>query len=266
MELPFMAIREVVMFPGGLTPFVVGRPLSVRALEEALAGDRRILLVAQRNAMVEAPGADGLYGVGTVSTIVQSMRLPNGNIKVLMEGGERAEVLSIAGGRAEVRMVAAIVERSPQIEALAERVARVAWEHLAGRSPMFAAANPGQENTWHAIGADDPGKLADAMAANLALSFDQKQELLEISDAAKRLTRIGQMLGHRWSDITLSTAVLARWAECGHVIERLGVQLRQEIEGTNRRQRARDLTARSGRVARLMVQEIETYRGGFIFG
>src|SRR5881275_693873 len=94
-RLPMMPIRDVVIFPFMMTPFVVGRESSVRALEEALSGDKKIFLATQHDASVDEPRPDEIYHVGTVANIVQSLRLPDGNIKVLVEGVERAKTVSV---------------------------------------------------------------------------------------------------------------------------------------------------------------------------
>ncbi len=94
-RLPMMPIRDVVIFPHMMTPFVVGRESSVRALEEALATDKKIFLATQHEATVDEPRPDEIYQVGTVANIVQSVRTPDGNIKVLVEGVERGKILSV---------------------------------------------------------------------------------------------------------------------------------------------------------------------------
>src|ERR1700758_176461 len=95
-KLPMMPIREMVIFPHMMAPFVVGRESSVRALEEALNGDRKIFLATQHDASVDEPTADDIYSVGTIGNIVQSVRMPDGNIKVLVEGVERARAMEIS--------------------------------------------------------------------------------------------------------------------------------------------------------------------------
>src|SRR5437879_12409261 len=95
-RLPMMPIRDVVIFPHMMTPFLVGREASVRALEEALAGDKKIFLATQHDASVDDPKPEEIYTVGTLANIVQSVKLPDGNIKVLVEGVERAKVVQIA--------------------------------------------------------------------------------------------------------------------------------------------------------------------------
>jgi ATP-dependent Lon protease len=95
-RLPMMPIRDVVIFPYMMTPFVVGRESSVRALEEAMAGDKKIFLATQHDASIDEPKPNEIYSVGTIVNIVQSLKLPDGNIKVLVEGVERAKVVSIS--------------------------------------------------------------------------------------------------------------------------------------------------------------------------
>ena len=125
-RLPMMPIRDVVIFPFMMTPFVVGRESSVRALEDALAGDKKIFLATQHDASVDEPRPDEIYSVGTIANIVQSLKLPDGNIKVLVEGVERAKAVSISDEegffRAVLRTFSYKVEPGPQLEALSSRV------------------------------------------------------------------------------------------------------------------------------------------------
>src|SRR3970040_1274868 len=117
--IPMLPIRDVVIFPYMMTPFVVGRESSVRALEEALAGDKKIFLATQHDASVDDTKPGEIYQVGTIANIVQSLKLPDGNIKVLVEGVERGKVVSLNDEegffRAVVRPVPQKVEPSPQL-------------------------------------------------------------------------------------------------------------------------------------------------------
>src|SRR5246127_523265 len=121
-KLPMMPIREMVIFPYMMTPFVVGRESSVRALEEALNGDRKIFLATQHDASVDEPKAKEIYQVGTICNIVQSVKMPDGNIKVLVEGVERAKATEITDVDgffvATVRKGKSQLEMTPAIEAL----------------------------------------------------------------------------------------------------------------------------------------------------
>ncbi len=191
-RLPMMPIRDVVIFPYMMTPFVVGRESSVRALEEAMAGDKKIFLATQHDASIDEPKPNEIYNVGTVVNIVQSLKLPDGNIKVLVEGVERAKVVSITDEegffRAVVRTVSYKVEAGPQLESLVTRVTGLFEQYVK------LSQNLNYETMIAAVRVDDPGKLADTVGANLQLTIEEKQDLLEIFDPIDRLTRVAEML------------------------------------------------------------------------
>ncbi|MGO4880959.1 MAG: endopeptidase La [Bryobacteraceae bacterium] len=191
-RLPMMPIRDVVIFPYMMTPFVVGRESSVRALEEAMAGDKKIFLATQHDASIDEPKPNEIYTVGTVVNIVQSLKLPDGNIKVLVEGVERAKVFSITDEegffRAVVRTFNFKVEAGPQLDALTSRVTTLFEQYVK------LSQNLNYETMIAAIRVDDAGKLADTVGANLQLTIEEKQELLEIFDPVDRLTRVAEML------------------------------------------------------------------------
>jgi ATP-dependent Lon protease len=191
-RLPMMPIRDVVIFPYMMTPFVVGRESSVRALEEAMAGDKKIFLATQHDASIDEPKPDEIYNVGTIVNIVQSLKLPDGNIKVLVEGVERAKVVSVSDDegffRAVVRTAAFKVENGQQLDALISRVTGLFEQYVK------LSQNLNYETMIAAIRVDDPGKLSDTVGANLQLTIEEKQELLEIFDPVDRLTRVAEML------------------------------------------------------------------------
>src|SRR6266487_3280512 len=191
-RLPMMPIRDVVIFPYMMTPFVVGRESSVRALEEAMAGDKKIFLATQHDASIDEPKPNEIYNVGTIVNIVQSLKLPDGNIKVLVEGVERAKVVSITDDegffRSTVRTVSYKIEAGPQLEALVSRVTGLFEQYVK------LSQNLNYETMIAAIRVDEPGKLADTVGANLQLTIEEKQELLEIFDPIDRLTRVAEML------------------------------------------------------------------------
>src|SRR6201987_2744147 len=191
-RVPMMPVRDMVIFPQQMTPFIVGREASVRALEEALSGDNKIFLSTQHDASVDDPKPEEIYAVGTLANIVQSVKLPDGNIKVLVEGVERARALSITGEegffRATVRLLGARVEPSPQVEQLVQKVTGLYEQFIKlsqslNYDTMIAAAR-----------VDDPARLSDTIAANLQLPVDEKQDLLETTDPVERLTRISDIL------------------------------------------------------------------------
>ena len=191
-RLPMMPIRDVVIFPHMMTPFVVGRESSVRALEEALATDKKIFLATQHEATVDEPRPDEIYQVGTVANIVQSVRTPDGNIKVLVEGLERGKIISVTEDegffRTTVRTFSYKVETGPQVEALTTRVTTLFEQYVK------LSQNLNYETMVAAVRVDDPGKLADTVSANLQLTIEEKQDLLEIFDPIDRLNRVAEML------------------------------------------------------------------------
>src|SRR6266853_580128 len=177
-KLPMMPIRDVVIFPHMMTPFVVGRESSVRALEEALASDKKIFLATQHDASVDEPKANEIYQVGTVVNIVQSLKLPDGNIKVLVEGIERGKVLQIIDSegymQATIRLARYTTETNPTLESGMQRVTSLFEQYV----KLCQALN--YETMIAAVRMEDPAKLTDTIAANLQLSIEEKQELLEI--------------------------------------------------------------------------------------
>ena len=187
-----MPVRDVVIFPHMMTPFVVGRESSVRALEEALGGDKRIFLATQHDASIDEPRPEEIYSVGTVVNIVQSLRLPDGNIKVLVEGIERGKIVSVTEDegffRAVVKVAHFKVEPGPQLEGLVSRVTTLFEQYIK------LSQNLNYETMIAAIRVDDPGKLSDTIGANLQLTIEEKQELLEIFDPIERLTRVAELL------------------------------------------------------------------------
>ena len=187
-----MPIREVVIFPYMMTPFVVGRESSVRALEEAMAADKKIFLATQHDASVDEPRPNEIYSVGTIVNIVQSLKLPDGNIKVLVEGVERARVISVSDDegffRATVKTSSYKVEPGAQLDTLVSRVTSLFENYVK------LSQNLNYETMIAAIRVDEPGKLADTVGANLQLNTEEKQELLEIFDPIDRLTRVAEML------------------------------------------------------------------------
>jgi ATP-dependent Lon protease len=191
-RVPMMPVRDMVIFPQQMTPFIVGREASVRALEEALAGDKKIFLSTQHDASIDDPKPEEIYAVGTLANIVQSVKLPDGNIKVLVEGVERARAVSVATEegffRATVRLLGAKVEPSPQVEQTVAKITGLYEQFIKlsqslNYDTMIAAAR-----------VDDPARLSDTIAANLQLPVDEKQDLLETTEPLERLNRIGDIL------------------------------------------------------------------------
>ncbi|MEO8049792.1 MAG: endopeptidase La [Acidobacteriota bacterium] len=207
-RLPMMPIRDVVIFPHMMTPFVVGRESSVRALDEALAGDKKIFLATQHDASVDEPRPDEIFAVGTIANIVQHLKQSDGNIKVLVEGVERGKVLSVSEDegyfKATVKTFQFKVEQGTQLDALTSRVTNL-FEQYAKISQ-----NVNYDTIVAAIRGDDPGKLADTVGANLQLAIEEKQELLEIFDPIDRLTRVAEMLDIEIEKLSVDRTIQGR--------------------------------------------------------
>jgi ATP-dependent Lon protease len=207
-RLAMMPIRDVVIFPHMMTPFVVGRESSVWALEEALAADKKIFLATQHDASVDDPQPEQIYQVGVIVTIIQSLKLPDGNIKVLVEGLERARIVSITMEEGFHRAVVSVMPPSGEIPAEAEAlVGRVTslFEQYVKQSQ-----NLNYETMIAAVRVDDPGKLADTIAANLQLTIPEKQDVLEIFDPVERLARIADLLDIELEKLNVDRTIQGR--------------------------------------------------------
>jgi ATP-dependent Lon protease len=203
-----MPIRDVVIFPFMMTPFVVGREASVKALEEALAADRKIFLATQHDATVDDPKPNEIYQVGTVVNIVQSLKLPDGNIKVLVEGLERCKIQQIEQEegylRATIKTQKFATEVTPTVEAAMQKVTSLFEQYV----KLCQSLN--YETMIAAVRMEDPAKLTDTIAANLQLSIEEKQELLEIFDPAERLNRISDVLDIEIEKLNMDRTIQTR--------------------------------------------------------
>jgi ATP-dependent Lon protease len=207
-KLPMMPIRDMVIFPYMMTPFVVGRESSVRALEEALNGDRKIFLATQHDASIDEPKADDIYPVGTIGNIVQSVKMPDGNIKVLVEGIERAKATDMndADGFfvATVRTGKISAEPGPASEALMQRVTSLFEQYVKLQQSL------NYETMIAAVRMDEPAKLSDTIAANLQLSIEEKQELLNVFDPMERLSRVADVLDVEIEKLNMDRSIQSR--------------------------------------------------------
>src|SRR6204780_5656438 len=166
-RVPMMPVRDMVIFPQMMQPFIVGREASVRALEEALAGEKKIFLATQHDASVDDPKPEEIYTVGTLANIVQSVKLPDGNIRVLVEGVERAKIVQVTSDegffRATVRLMPGKSEQNPAIEQAASRVTGLFEQYV----KLSQSLN--YDTMIAAVRVDDPNKLADTIAANVQI-------------------------------------------------------------------------------------------------
>ena len=190
--LPIVPLRDVVVFPHMMMPFVIGRPSSTRALEHALSQDKRIFLAAQKDAANDDPNSNDIYTMGCVANIVQSLRLPDGNVKVLVEGVERARTIEWKEDKGFSRVVAKIVdtptEASEETEGTMSKVVSLFEQYVK------LSNNLQYDAMIAAVRVDDPSKLGDTIAAHLVVGVEEKQNLLEIISPLERLTRIASIL------------------------------------------------------------------------
>ncbi len=190
--LPIVPLRDVVVFPHMMMPFVIGRPSSTRALEHALAKDKRIFLAAQHDASIDDPRPEDVYTMGCVANVVQSLKLPDGNIKVLVEGIDRARAIEWKEDKGFYRVVVKVLPKQKElagdVEQTMSRVVSLFEQYVKLSNNLHYDA------MIAAVRVDDPGKLADTIAAHLLVGVDEKQNLLEIISAVERLNRIAGIL------------------------------------------------------------------------
>ena len=189
---PMVPIRDVVVFPYMMVPFVIGRQSSVVALEKALEADKKIYLATQKDASQDDPKPEDIYQVGTVANIVQSLKLPDGNIKVLVEGLRRARTVRVKEVK---RYVEAEVKFDP-VTKISQAKMSLLTKRLNGLFEDFAKLNPNinYETIVQAARSTDTDRLADTIAANLPISVEDKQSLLEIADSAHRMEKICEFI------------------------------------------------------------------------
>jgi ATP-dependent Lon protease len=206
-----LPLRDVVVFPHMVIPLFVGRPKSIKALESAMAAERRIMLVAQKTAAKDEPATDDMFEVGCVSTILQMLKLPDGTVKVLVEGQQRALVKSIVDG--EAHFVATVTpvdpsaeqaEPSSEIEALRRAVMQQFDQYV----KLNKKIPPEILTSISSI--DDPGRLADTIAAHLPLKLENKQQVLDLASIKARLENLFAQLEHEVDILNVDKRIRGR--------------------------------------------------------
>ena len=194
-DLPLLPLRDVVVFPHMVIPLFVGRPKSIKALESAMESERRIMLVAQKAAAKDEPSVQDMFEVGCVATILQLLKLPDGTVKVLVEGQQRAKVNSIVDGELHftanvtpVEAPAIANDNSSEIEALRRAVTQQ-FDHYVKLNKKIPP-----EILTSISSIDDAGRLADTIAAHLPLKLDAKQVILDLSPVKERLENLYEQL------------------------------------------------------------------------
>jgi ATP-dependent Lon protease len=187
-RIPLLPLRDIVVFPHMVVPLFVGRPKSIQALEDAMAADRRLVVAAQRVAGEEDPTPEDIYSIGTLGTIIQLLRLPDGTVKVLVEGRARAEIRRFAAVEpyfaVEINELRDESNDTPEAQALVRSVQATFDSY----SKLNKKVAPEIVNSVAAI--SDPGKLADTVVAHLNLKLPDRQKLLEIISSAERLEEV----------------------------------------------------------------------------
>src|SRR3954470_22637548 len=185
---PVLPLRDIVVFPHMIVPLFVGREKSVRALEDVMKDDKQILLVTQKNAAQDDPSTSDIYTVGTIGTVLQLLKLPDGTVKVLVEGGQRARITKFAENEAFFQAHAEVVDEKTgdqqEIEALSRTVVSQFEQYikLNKKIPPEVLVSINQ--------IEDSSKLADTLASHLALKIPEKQELLETETVSERLEKV----------------------------------------------------------------------------
>ncbi|MBG6499367.1 endopeptidase La [Pseudomonas aeruginosa] len=191
-ELPLLPLRDVVVYPHMVIPLFVGREKSIEALEAAMTGDKQILLLAQKNPADDAPGEDGLYRMGTVATVLQLLKLPDGTVKVLVEGEQRGQVERFIEEEGHIRAAVQAIDDAN----VGEREAEVFTRSLLSQFEQYVQLGkkvPAEVlSSLNSI--DEPSRLVDTMAAHMALKIEQKQDILEITDLSSRVEHVLALL------------------------------------------------------------------------
>ena len=190
--LPLLPLRDVVVFPAMVSPLFVGREKSIQALEEAMEKDKRIMLVAQRDASDDEPGLEDMHPVGTIANILQLLKLPDGTVKVLVEGDVRAELLELID---EETMFRGKVE-TLVAEDITERENEVLVRSLTGHFEQYVQLSKKVPSDVLSTisGIEDASRLADTIAAHISLKLDEKQLVLEITDAKERVEHLMELM------------------------------------------------------------------------
>ncbi len=192
---PVLPLRDVVVYPHMAIPLFVGRERSINALNDAMESDKRVLLVAQKSAEIDEPSAEDVYEVGTLASILQMLKLPDGTVKVLVEGTERARILSLAQGKRYLVAECEVLNdeesvAEPELDALMRSTLSAFEQYVKLSKKVPAELLPSLSSM------DSPGRLADTIAAHLSLKLDEKQKVLEIDDVKARLEHVmGQVDG-----------------------------------------------------------------------
>jgi len=192
LQLPLLPLRDVVVFPHMVIPLFVGRPKSIKALEAAMEAGKSIVLVAQKSAAKDDPGPEDLYRIGSVANILQMLKLPDGTVKVLVEGSQRARLHEIVDARTHYTVTATPVASEPRSDHETEALRRTMIQQFDQYVKLNKKIPP--EILTSLAGIDEAGRLGDTIAAHLPLKLEQRQEVLEMFNVKERLEHLLKMV------------------------------------------------------------------------
>jgi ATP-dependent Lon protease len=191
-QLPLLPLRDVVVFPHMVIPLFVGRPKSIKALETSMESGKHILLVAQKSAAQDEPATTDLYDTGSMATVLQMLKLPDGTVKVLVEGNQRARVLEVTDEETHLAASAELIAMDGKDDTEIEAMRRALMAQFDQYVKLNKKIPP--EILTSLSGIDEGGRLADTIVAHLPLKLEQKQEILEMISVAKRLEHLMGLL------------------------------------------------------------------------
>jgi len=192
LDLPLLPLRDVVVYPHMVIPLFVGREKSIEALEAAMTGEKQILLLAQKNPADDDPGEDALYRVGTVATVLQLLKLPDGTVKVLVEGEQRGAVERFNEVDGHIRAEVSLIDEVETAERESEVFVRTLLSQFEQYVQLGKKVPAEVLSSLNSI--EEPGRLVDTMAAHMALKIEQKQEILEIIELQARVEHVLALL------------------------------------------------------------------------
>ena len=206
--LPVLPLRDIVVFPNMIVPLFVGREKSVRALEEVMGADKKILLLAQKSSTDDDPGLEDIYRLGTQASVLQLLKLPDGTMKVLVEGEKRLRVLSFSDRTDFFEALVEPVEQDDDVSSESRALMRTVAEQFQKYAKLNKKISADVANAI--VKAEHPSLLADSIAAHLAISLEEKQSLLEISDAKERLEHVFSLIEEEMNVLHVEKKIRSR--------------------------------------------------------